>query len=178
MCLAQCHTRHLRNRTLVVAFDAAAIDLPPDSPLLEHTAFDGLPALDQRHEAHHATEDEAPLPGEWHVSEDDLVDDRDVDDGERGADACDDSPEQEAVLEQGVEDGESAGVFFRVHVEQAAGQVFGFPSHDAEQDCQDAVCCGASAEGKIAGGVVAVITVVAEIAIACAVDDDDEAGKT
>jgi len=123
------------NRALVVDFNAATISLSPGDPLPEHAALDSLPALDERHEAHDAAEDKAPLPRERHVSEDDLVDDGDVDNGERRADAGDDGPEQEAVLEQGVEDGEGAGVFFGVHVEQAAGQVLGFPGHDAEQDC-------------------------------------------
>ena len=173
------HNVRLRcNRALVISLNAAAISLSPDGPLPEHAALDSLPALDQRHEAHHTAEDKAPLPRERHVSEDDLVDDRDVDDGERRADAGDDGPEQEAILEQGVEDGEGAGVFFGVHVEQAAGQVLGFPGHDAEQDCEDGVCCGSSAEGEVASGVVAVVAVVAEVAVACAVDDDDEAGKT
>lgn len=125
----------LRNRALIIPLNAATINLPPNSPLPEHAALNSLPALNQRHEAHHAAKDKAPLPRERHVSEDDLVDDGDVDDGERRADACDDGPEQEAVLKQGVEDGEGAGVFFGVHVEQAAGQVLGFPGHDAEQDC-------------------------------------------
>ena len=166
------------DRTLIVAFDAATISLPPDDSLPEHATLDSLPALDERYKAHDAAEDKAPLPRERHVSEDDLVDDRDVDDGERRADAGDDGPEQEAVLEQGVEDGEGAGVFFGVHVEQAAGQVLGFPGHDAEQDCEDGVCCGSSAEGEVASGVVAVVAVVAEVAVACAVDDNDEAGET
>jgi hypothetical protein len=166
-----------RNRALIVAFNTTTITLPPDKALPEHAALDSLPALNERHEAHHATKDEAPLPRERHVSENDLVDDRDVDDRERRADADDDRPEQEAVLEQGVEDGEGAGVFFGVHVEQAAGQVLGFPGHDAEQDGQDGVCCGAGAEGEVAGRVVAVVAVVTKVAVACAVDDDDEAGE-
>ena len=165
------------NRALVVALNAATISLPPDDPLPEHAALDSLPALDERHEAHDAAEDKAPLPRERHVSEDDLVDDGDVDDGERRADAGDDGPEQEAVLEQGVEDGEGAGVFFGVHVEQAAGQVLGFPGHDAEEHCEDGVGCGAGAEGEVAGRVVAVVAVVAEVAVAYAVDDDHEAGE-
>jgi len=152
--------------------------LPPDSLLLEHAALDSFPALDERNEAHHAAEDKAPLPRERHVPEDNLVDDRDVYDGERCADACDDGPEQEAVLEQGVEDGESARIFFGVHVEQAAGQVLGFPGHDAEQDCQDAVCCAAGAKGEVAGIIVAVVAVVTEVTVAYAIDDDDEAGET
>ena len=172
------HSVRLRDRTLVVAFNAATIGLPPDDPLPEHAALDSLPAFDQRHEAHDTAEDKAPLPRERHVPEDDFVDDGNVDDGERRADAGDDGPEQEAVLEQGVEDGEGAGVFFGVHVEQAAGQVLGFPGHDAEQDCQDRVCRGPRAEGEVAGGVVAMVAVVAEVTVACAVDDDDETGET
>ena len=166
-----------RNRALIVAFNAATIALPSDNPLPEHAALDSLPALNKRHKAHHAAEDKAPLPRKRHVSENNLVDNRDVDDGERRADADNDGPKQEAVLEQGVEDGERAGVFFGVHVEQAAGQVLGFPGHDAEQDCQDRVCGGAGAEGEVASWIVAVVAVVAEVAVACAVDDDDEAGE-
>lgn len=145
------HTRRLRHGALVVAFNAATVGLPSGHPLLEHMALDSLPALNQRHEAHHAAEHKAPFPGQRHVSKNNLVDDRDVDDGKRRANTSDDRPEQEAVLEQGVENGERAGVFFGVHVEQTAGQVLCFPGHDAEQNGQDAVCCGASAEGEVAG---------------------------
>lgn len=125
----------LSNRAFIVALNTAAVTLPSHGSLAEHTAFDRFPALDEGDEAHDAAEDQTPLPCERHVSEDDLVDDGDVDDGKRRAEADDDGPEEEAVLEQSVEDGESAGVFFGVHVEQAAGQVLGFPGHDAEQDC-------------------------------------------
>jgi hypothetical protein len=112
------------------------------------------------------------------MSENDLVDDGDVDDGERRADTCDDRPEQEAVLEQSVEDGERAGIFLRIHVEQAAGQVLRFPSHDTEQDCQDAVRCGTSAKREVASWVVAMVAVVSEVTITGTVDDYHEADET
>lgn len=126
------HARSLlSNRALVVALDTAAVALSSHSSLAEHAAFDRFPALNERDEAHDAAEDETPLPRERHVSENDFVDDGNVDDGERRAEAGDDGPEEEAVLEQRVENGEGAGIFFGVHVEQAAGQVLGFPGHDA-----------------------------------------------
>jgi hypothetical protein len=83
----------LCNRALVVALDTAAIASHSHSPFLEHATLDSFPAFDKRHEADYAAKDQTPLPGERHVSEDNLVDDRDVDDGERRADTCDDSPE-------------------------------------------------------------------------------------
>jgi hypothetical protein len=165
------------NRALVVALDTAAIASHPHGPFLEHATLDSFPAFNQRHEADHASKNQTPLPSQRHVSENDLVDDRDVDDGERGANTCNDGPEQEAILEQRVDDGERTGIFFRIHVEQATGQMFRFPCHDAEQDCQDAVRCGASTEGEVAGRIVAVVAVVPKVAVASAVDYYHEANE-
>lgn len=109
------------------------------------------------------------------MSEDNLVDDGDVDDGERRAETSHHSPEQEAILEQRVEDRESAGVFLGVHVEQTAVQMLCFPRHKTEEDGQDTVGCATSAEWKVAGRVVAVVAIVAKVAVAYAVNYDYEA---
>ena len=109
------------------------------------------------------------------MSENNAIDDRNVNDRERSAETRADSPEQEAVLEQCVENRKSAAVLFRIHVEQAAGQVFGFPRHDAKEYGQDAVSRGAGAEGQGAGVVVAVIAVGTQVAVAVGVHDDHEA---
>jgi GTP cyclohydrolase II len=171
----------LRNRAFVVASNAATATTSRESPrhrtFLEGAALDSLPALNERNKADDAAENKTPLPGQRRVSENNTVDDRNVNDRERGAEARADSPEQEAVLEQSVEDREGAAVLFRVHVEQAAGQVFGFPRHDAEEDGQDAVSRGAGAEGQGAGVVVAVVAVGAQVAVAVRVHDDHEADQ-
>ena len=173
--------RRLRHRALVVAHDAATAatsrKMPRNRTFLERATLDGLPALNERNEANNAAEDKTPLPRQWRVSENDAVDDRNVDYRERSAESRADSPEQEPVLEQRVEDRESAAVIFGVHVEQTAGQMFRFPRHDAEEHGQDAVSRSASAEGQAAGIVVAVVAVGAQVAVAVGVHDDHEADQ-
>lgn len=111
------------------------------------------------------------------MPENNTVDDRNVDDRKRSAQTRADSPEEETVLQQSIENRESAVVFLRVHVEQAAGQVLRLPCHDAQQSGQNAVSRGAGAEWQAASLVVAVVAVGAEVAVAVGVDDDDEAGQ-
>lgn len=108
------------------------------------------------------------------MAENNPIDNRNVNDRERRANTHNHSPEEESVLAQRAEHRERTGVFFRVHVEEAAGEVLGLPGHEAEEDGEDAVGGGAGAEGQVARRVVAVVAVGAEVAVAVGVEDDDE----
>lgn len=139
--------------------------------------LNSLPTLNKRNEAHHTPERQSPLPGQTLVSEHHSVNDRDIDTEERRQQPSDHSPEQKAVLPQSPEDGESARVLFRIHIEQTAIEVLCLPCHDGQQDSQNTVRRPSSAERKIASLIVRVIAISAQIAIADAIGYDDEADQ-
>jgi hypothetical protein len=92
-------------------------------------SLDRLVCLNKTQVQDDGTSHHAPLPPQAEVLEDLSVDVGNVHDGECGGKATQDSPEQELVVADGLEDGEGAGPA-RVHAEQTAVEVLHLPGRD------------------------------------------------
>ncbi len=77
-----------------------------------------LPGLNERNVRNDRGGNNAPLPTDGRVLEDSAVDDRDINDRESDEEASEDRPEQEAIAQDGVDDGEWAAKLLRIHVEE------------------------------------------------------------
>lgn len=140
-----------------------------------------LPELNQSHIDDDASGHDAPLPRDRIVLEDEGVDLGKVDDGEGDEEAGGDGEEEEAVVPDGVEDGEGAlAPQLGVHGEQGAREVLDLPGGDQQQEAEGGVGGGAGAEDGLAGAVEAVVALVAEAEGPGrpAVDDGGEGGDT
>lgn len=141
-------------------------------------ALNRLPGLHEAEVQDQRAHDDAPFPADALVLEDALVDDGQVDDGEGDDEAGHDGPQQEAVVDEGLDDGEGAAEAARVQVEEAAPEVLDLPRRDEQDEAQEGEDGRAAAEDDVAGGVPALVAVAAQLAVAWAEGDDDEGDQT
>lgn len=110
--------------------------------------------------------------------EDNRVDDRDVDEGEHGDEASDNSPEEELVAPDVNHPLSEVLLGLGLHAEEGAAQVDHFPGEEEGEPGQTGKSGGAGAEDDFAAFVV-LVAAVANVggAVAEAVEDEDEGGE-
>lgn len=106
--------------------------------------------------------------------EDNGIDSGKVDDRKRNNEAGNNSPEQEAIVIDGMEDSQPALVFCRVEVEEGSREMLDFPGGDEEEEGQYREDGGSGTKDGIAIGVVDVVAFISETAIIGAVNDSNE----
>lgn len=138
-----------------------------------------LPCLDSQEKEESLNKDNAPFPANTCVLEDDCVQARNVDDGEHGDKACDDSPEQELVA-PGVNDPlREVSLALRLHAKEGSAHVDHFPGQEERKPGQAGKGRGASAEDNPAIFGELIVAVVSDVgsAIAKTVKNKDEGGE-
>lgn len=104
--------------------------------LVKQPSLARLPGLDESNVYDNGGGDNAPLPANGRVFEDDAVDDGDVDYRESDEEADDDGPEEKGVAQDGADDGERARELLRVHGEEGAGEMLDLPGRDQQQEAK------------------------------------------
>lgn len=136
-----------------------------------------LPHLDASKENRRLHKDDAPLPRNPLVPEHDPIEPGDVEDGEDGHDAGDDGPEEEAVLPEVAGPLREGVLRLGLHAEEAAPEVHHLDGEEEREPNHGREAGGAGPEHQVAAGRVAVVAVFADLAVAEAVEDEDEAAE-
>jgi hypothetical protein len=140
----------------------------------EEDALAKLPALNAEEEQECSDKDNTPLPADALVSEHGIVDDRDIQDGEDGNEPEYNREEQELVPP------DVAGPLGEVlcgsglHHEERAAHVQHLPRKEQREPSEASKGSCASADHSVAGRVVGLVAVVAEVAVTEAEHHDRE----
>lgn len=164
-----------KDPTLEILRDATS-ELP--RPAAEVDPLRPLPRLDAEEEHNRFGQDDAPFPGDARVLEDDVVDHRDVQRWEDSDEAGDDGPEQELVAPDVDHPLRKVLLALRLHAEEGPPHVNHFPGEEEREPRQAGEAGRARTEDGVALLGVGVVAELAEVAVAEAVEDQSERGKT
>lgn len=148
------------------------------SAATEVDTFSPLPALNAQEKEECLNEDDAPLPGDGSMLQDDIIDDRDVDEREHGNESSNDGPEEELVAPDINNPLGEVTLAARLHAEERTAHVDHFPGQEQGEPSQAGKCRGTSAEDNLATFAL-LVAVRADVcsAVAKSVDNKNERGK-
>lgn len=127
--------------------------------------LDSLPSFNEGDVHDDTARNNTPLPGEPLVLEHVDVDHGDVHDGEGNQEARDDGPEEEAVVVDGLEDGQRAGPAL-VHVEETSVEVLDLPGRNEEEEAQRRERGSSGAEDAVAAGAFVLVAALGKCVVA------------
>lgn len=170
-----------RDNSLEVVAKSASLQIVLDVRDLSRLAaeidsFSPLPGFNAQEKEHGLDKDNAPFPADASVLKDNRVENRNVDDGKHGDEACDDGPEQELVAPDINDPLRKVALALGLHTEERSAHVDHFPGKEKSEPSEAGERSGTSAENDRAVVGVFVVAVVSNVggAVAKAVQDKDE----
>lgn len=134
-------TRDPISLTLLLRTMSLAAEIYPLAP---------LPRFDTQEKQHRLDKHNTPFPGDTRVLEDTVVDDGDVQNGERKHEASHDPAEEEAVAPDVVHPLREVALRVRLHAEEAAPQVDHLPRQEEREPRHAGEGCCARPEHRVA----------------------------
>jgi hypothetical protein len=137
-----------------------------------------LPRFDTEEEEERRDEDDPPFPADTSVSEDIMIDDRDIQDREDGKKTSYDSPEQELVAPNIRHPLGKVPLTVRLHAKEAPTHVNHFPSQEKREPGKAGKAGSAGSENRVTSFGIGRIAILSQITIAKSVQDEGEGGQT
>lgn len=138
-----------------------------------------FPSLGSNQEEKNTSHRQTPLPSDWVVEEDLVIDNRNVDDWENSNETTNNGPEQELVVPK-VDGGllPPRVVSVLSHVEQGVGWVNTLPSKDKGTPCHGSERSRSASEDQVTAITVTVVTVTAQVSVTITENDNNERKHT
>ena len=137
-----------------------------------------LPRFDAEEEEAGRDEDNTPFPADASVSEDIMIDDRDIQGREDGNKASDNSPEQELIAPNIRHPLSKVPLAVRLHAEEAPTHVDHFPSQEKREPSKAGEAGRAGSEYRVTSFGIGGIAILSQITITKPVQDEGEGGQT
>lgn len=166
-----------KDPALEVVLVAGAVGLVLAGAAADPHALGPLPGLAADEKQQRGHEDDAPLPRDAGVLEDDRVNDGDIKQREDGDETGHDAEKEELVAPHVPEPLRKVLCGLGLHAEEGPAHVQHLPGEEEREPRQGGKGGGAGAVDGVAGGGVAVVAVGAEVAVAKAEHDEQEGGQ-